>query len=150
MSLVLIRFPNDHIEFFAELLEKEAPVTCKAIREALPICVTALHDIWSGRQIFAPLDSPARIPPENLSMFVVPGDIYYYERPAHLDRGRPYGRLELGEIGVVYGRDSQPWGPRGPKVVNLFATAKDNLTALAEIGERLLREGAKPVEILPA
>ncbi len=149
MRSIRLRFV-DGPEVTATLLEDQAPKTCEAIWQLLPLKVSVIHDIWSGRQIFAPLDSSPGIPPENLSMYAVPGDLYYYERPAHLDRGRPYGRLEMAEVGIVYGRDSQPWGPRGPKVVNAFATITDGLSTFAEMCERMITEGSKPLEITRA
>jgi hypothetical protein len=147
MKKIRLTFPDGGSEIMATLLEDQAPKTCEAIWQLLPLTICAIHDIWSGRQIFIPLEPTPHIAIENVSMYVVPGDLYYYERPPHLDRGKPYNRLELGEIGIVYGRDSQPWGPRGPKVVNLFASIGRELPAFAESCERLLLEGSKPLMI---
>lgn len=150
MKSIRLYFPDGGVEAIATLLEDQAPKTCEILWGTLPLRIKAIHDIWSGRQIFAPLGSPLEIPPENLSLYVVPGDLYYYERPAHLDRGRPYGWLELAEVGVVYGRDSQPWSPRGPKVVNIFATIAQGLPSFAERCAQMITEGGRWLEITRA
>ncbi|MBI4277414.1 MAG: DUF3830 family protein [Armatimonadetes bacterium] len=149
MRHVVVRFPKQGVQARARLLDDLAPTTCEAIWRHLPLRGTSLHDIWSGRQVFLPLQPPLRVEPENCSLYVVPGDLYYYERGPHLDRGRPYGYLELSEIGLVYGRDSQPWSPRGPKVVNIFATIGDNLEQFAAACEQMIWDGAQDLEILP-
>ncbi len=150
MKSIRLRFPTGEVDAIAMLLEDQAPTTCEMLWGSLPMKIRAIHDIWSGRQIFVPLGSLLRIPPEALSMYVVPGDLYYYERPAHLDRGRPYGLLELAEVGIVYGRDSQPWSPRGPKVVNIFATIVQGLPAFAEVCAQMTTKGSRLLEIARA
>ena len=37
---------------FAELLEKKAPKTCRAILRALPVENKVIHAIWAGEEIF--------------------------------------------------------------------------------------------------
>jgi hypothetical protein len=149
LNHVILRFPKHDIKARARLLLDLAPATCEAVWNSLPLSGLSLHDIWSGRQIFLPLSPRVSVEPENASLYVVPGDLYYYERPAHLDLGRPYGYLDLSEIGIVYGRDSQPWSARGPKVVNIFATIEDNLQPFAAICDRMIWNGGQELEILP-
>lgn len=129
------------------LLTSEAPETCRQIVNHALLRGEAIHDIWSGRIIFMPLPPRVHIPIENPTMYVVPGDIFFYERPERLEHGRPYGFLSLAEIGIVYGRDSQPRGPRGPKVVNLFGRVDDSLDVLANICDRMIREGSAHVNL---
>lgn len=133
----------DGVSIPVRLLHEEAPTTCDAIAQQLPVAGNALHDIWSGRVIFLPLDSSLTIPIENPTMYVVPGDVFFFQRPEHLDRGRPYGYLSLAEIGIVYGRDSQPCGPRGPKVVNLFGHIDESIEGLAELCDEMIWTGQK-------
>ena len=149
MNFLRLRFPENGVEARARLFQDLAPATCAAVWKHLPLQGRSLHDIWSGRQIFLPLRASLAVEPENASLYVVPGDLYYYERPARLDRGRPYGYLELSEIGIVYGRDSQPWSPRGPKVVNIFASMEENLEAFARACEQMVWDGSQDLEILP-
>ncbi len=131
------------------LFTDHAPTTCQAVKDSLPLTGEAFHDIWSGRVIFVPLVPALQIPVENPTMYVVPGDVFFYERPEHLDRGCPYGYLALSEIGVVYGRDSLPSGPRGPKVINLFGHIDAGLDALARLGEQMIHTGKKHAEFRP-
>ena len=61
---------------FAELLEKKAPKTCKAILRALPVENKVIHAMWAGEEIF--LDSftlPETLEFENETNTVKPGDV---------------------------------------------------------------------------
>lgn len=146
---IRFKFLKEGVSAFAELLEDDAPNTSDAIWNALPIRTRAIHDIWSGHQIFFTLAPLIKLPAENLLTYLPKvGDIFYYYRPPHYFRGAPYGKVEAAEIGIVYGRDSRPQGPRGPKAVNVFASlANSDLEEFARISERVLNEGSKEMEI---
>jgi hypothetical protein len=132
----------------ADLIEDDAPNTSDAIWNMLPLRLDAIHDIWSGHQVLAHLDPSAYVPPENVLTFVpMPGDIFYYYRPAHYFRGAPYGRVESAELGFVYDRDTRPQGPRGPEAVNLFAHVGGDLEGFARACEDMIRTGQKELVI---
>ena len=143
-----LSFPGDGISAVADLLEADCPNTCEAIWRLLPLRVKAIHDIWSGHQILAHLDSTFVLPPENVLTYLpVPGDIFYYYRPHHYFRGSPYGRSESAEIGIVYDRDTRPQGPRGPEAVNLFANISSRLEGFARSCEDMISRGQKDLLI---
>lgn len=141
---IILTFPGEKVIAKAELLEQDAAITCNAIWKTLPVKGKAIHDIWSGHVFFVFLDPTVVIESENLSRpDVAPGDLFYYYRPAHYFRGAPYGRLEASEIGVVYDRDSQPRGPRGVKLVNVFGKITENLDGVKKIGNQMITQGNK-------
>lgn len=142
-----ISFPSEKVSAVADLSEEDAPKTSEAMWNLLPIKATALHDIWSGHVVFFFLEPTKLLEYENVSRIldVNPGDLYYYYRAPHFFRGAPYGKVEASEIGIVYDRDSQPWGPRGAKGVNIFGRVTENLKGLADVCERMISEGKKTV-----
>ncbi|MFH0848424.1 MAG: DUF3830 family protein [archaeon] len=145
---VVLSFPKENVKARAELLEELAPSTSDAVWNILPIKGKAIHDVWSGHIVFVFLEPTTYIDSENLSHGDVgPGDLFYYHRPAHYFRGAPYGKLEAAEIGVVYDRDSQPRGPRGVKLVNVFGRVVENLDGLKKIGEKMITQGSADFSI---
>jgi hypothetical protein len=132
----------------ADMIEEDAPNTCDALWRMLPLRLTAVHDIWSGHQVLAHLDSTIALPPENVLTYIpMPGDVFYYYRPPHYVRGAPYGRAESAELGIVYDRDTRPQGPRGPEAVNLFAHISSGIEALATACEEMIARGEKDLLI---
>jgi hypothetical protein len=131
----------------ADLLEDDAPNTSGAIWGSLPVSGRAIHDIWSGHQIFLHLDPIIKLPAENLLTYLPKvGDVFYYYRRPNYFRGYPYGRIEDAEIGIVYDRDSRPQGPRGPKAVNIFASImSSDLGKLQRVCERMIYDGSKEI-----
>jgi hypothetical protein len=145
---IRVAFSDGSASVVADLIEDDAPNTSQAIWDMLPLRLTAIHDIWSGHQVLAHLDPSAYVPPENVLTFVpMPGDIFYYYRPAHYFRGAPYGRVESAELGFVYDRDTRPQGPRGPEAVNLFAHVGGDLEGFARACEDMIRTGQKELVI---
>ena len=145
---IRISFPNDGASATADLLEDDAPNTCDALWDLLPLRVRAVHDIWSGHQVVAHLDKSVVLQPENVLTYLpMPGDIFYYYRPTHYFRGAPYGRTESAELGIVYDRDSRPQGPRGPEAVNLFANISSALDQFAKACEDMIYRGQKEILI---
>jgi hypothetical protein len=145
---IRISFPGDGASVTADLLEDDAPNTCDALWGLLPLRLKAIHDIWSGHQVLAHLDNKVVLDPENVLTYLpMPGDIFYYYRPAHYFRGAPYGRSESAELGIVYDRDTRPQGPRGPEAVNLFASISGALDGFAKACEDMIDRGQKEILI---
>jgi hypothetical protein len=141
---VKLTFEHEGVSACAELLDDEAPRTAEAIWNLLPLRGKVIHDIWSGPQLVYHLDNSVKLDAENMLIYhPVPGDLFYYYRPPHYYRGAPYGRFESAEIGITYGRDSRPLGPRGPKAVNLFGTIIENLEGFAKVAGSMIDEGSK-------
>ncbi len=145
---VRIRLGTDGVSAIADLLEEDAPKTCDAIWDLLPLRISAVHDIWSGHEVLAHLDPEVFVAPENVLTYIpMPGDIFYYYRPPHYFLGAPYGRSESAELGIVYDRDTRPQGPRGPEAVNLFATVTSGLEQLAQACEQMIYRGQQELLI---
>jgi len=145
---IRISFSDDRASAVADLLEDDCPNTCDAIWDLLPIRVKAIHDIWSGHQVLAHLDKELVLEPENVLTYLpMPGDIFYYYRPAHYFRGAPYGRSESAELGIVYDRDTRPQGPRGPEAVNLFANISSGREQFAKACEDMIYRGQRELLI---
>lgn len=145
---IRLSFPGDRVSAVADLLDDDCPNTCDALWNLLPLRVSAVHDIWSGHQVLAFLDSRSIIDPENVLTYLpVPGDLFYYYRPSHYVSGAPYGRTESAELGIVYDRDTRPQGPRGPEAVNLFGNISSGLDAFAKACEDMIQRGAKDLLI---
>ena len=145
---IRISIPDEGASAIADLLEDDAPNTCDAIWNLLPLRVKAMHDIWSGHQVLVHLDKSVALQPENVLTYLpMPGDVFYYYRPPHYFRGSPYGRSESAELGIVYDRDTRPQGPRGPEAVNLFANISSGLEGLAKACEDMIYRGQKVLVI---
>lgn len=145
---IRISLEDGGVSAIADLLEEDAPTTCEAIWNMLPLRLSAVHDIWSGHEVLAHLDPQTQLPPENVLTYIpMPGDIFYYYRPPHYFRGAPYGRTESAELGIVYDRDTRPQGPRGPEAVNLFATVSTGLDELAQACEQMIYHGQQQLLI---
>src|SRR3954452_17754738 len=145
---IRVAFADGSGSAVADLIEDDAPGTTAAIWDMLPIRLNAVHDIWSGHEILAHLENSVVLPPENVLTFIpMPGDIFYYYRPAHYFRGTPYGRAESAELGFVYDRDTRPQGPREPEAVNLFAHVTSGLESFAGACEEMIRTGQREIVI---
>jgi len=145
---IRISLPAEGVSAIADLVEDDAPNTSAAIWDLLPLRIRAIHDIWSGHLVLAHLDNKVQIDPENVLTYIpVPGDIFYYYRPARYFSGSPYGRSESAELGIVYARDTRPQGPRGPEAVNLFANISTGLEDLARACEDMIYSGQKELLI---
>jgi hypothetical protein len=141
---IRIGFEDGSGSAVADLLEEDAPDTCEALWKMLPLRLSAVHDIWSGHQVLAHLESTVVLPPENVLTYIpMPGDVFYYYRPPHYFRGAPYGRSESAELGFVYDRDTRPQGPRGPEAVNLFAHISSGIDDFARACEEMIYRGQK-------
>jgi len=149
MEKMRIIFPEDGAEALARLNEEDAPVTCEAIRRALPIRGRAIHDIWSGQIVFTFLEPTKVLPFEGVSRTgaILPGDVFYWYAPENYLHGRPYGRNGYSEIAIAYGRDCFPMSTRGPKRVNVFATIIEGLEDVAEVCDSMVFEGERRLVI---
>ena len=145
---IRISFENGTGSAIADLIEDDAPTTCAAIWDMLPLRVAAVHDIWSGHQVLVHLDPDLVLPPENVLTYIpMPGDLFYYYRPPHYFRGAPYGRTESAELGFIYDRDTRPQGPRGPEAVNLFARISSGIEDFASACESMITSGQQNLVI---
>ena len=111
-------FPEENIESAADLFEGNAPKTCRAIWDALPVEGELNHAIWSGPETYLMIDPSIRIGPDNQTVQTQAGEIGYYTVPGGQIVDWPQ---DLAEIAFFYGRGARPHMPTGPVAVNLFA-----------------------------
>lgn len=116
--------------------EGKAPKTCNALLKALPINGKVIHARWSGEAIWLPLTNEITQPDfENSTTHPSKGELLFY--PGHLSEKEiliPYGSSTFAsKVGYLPG--------------NHFASIEDGLDRLAEVGKRVLWEGAKKITI---
>jgi len=131
----MLRLEIGGIEFRARLLE-EAPRTCEAILAALPIEDEVIQARWSGEAAWLPMDPwGIDVPLENHTSHPSRGDILYYP-----------GGVSEREMLITYG--SALFSSRvGQLQGNHFATIVEGSDMLAEMGRRVLWEGAQRILI---
>ncbi len=124
------------IPFAAELLEEEAPETCRAFLRALPIRGRVIQARWSGEAAWLPMDEwGIEVPLENHTSHPSRGDLLYY--PGGISEKEmliPYGSAFFGsKVGQLRG--------------NHFATIVEGADGLREMGDKVLFEGAQEIVI---
>lgn len=137
-------FPDESATAFAELLEDDAPQTCRVIWKSLPLEGELIHGQWSGPETYLVIDPSVRIDPEHQTARTAPGDVGYYR----VDGGRLVGWPDdLSELAFFYDRGAVPSMITGPVAVNLFARIVDGLEGFAAMCRRIRREGVKRFRI---
>ncbi|GEM_PF-171304 len=116
------------------LEESQAPATCAAFLELLPLRGKLVQARWSGEAGWVPLgDLDVGVGPENATRRPAPGQVLLY----------PKGASET-EILVPYGATAFA-ARTGPLAGNHFLTLDGDGGCLREIGRRLLWEGAQDI-----
>jgi hypothetical protein len=119
--------------FLATILEEQAPKTCKAVLNLLPLEGEVFHATWSGDMLFYKChEIPTKLEPENQTAYPSRGDVAL--------------NSNLKEIHIVYGQ-AQLRARFGPAPDNLFARITENLKDLEEMGKRIHREGTKKIAV---
>jgi Protein of unknown function (DUF3830) len=140
---LVIAFPGEGVEARARLLADLAPRTCEAVWAALPVRGQARHGIYSGSEVYLILPELLRLPRENATTRVVPGDVGF----AWIEAGSFYGAdEEYCEVCWFYDRDATPSTPEGAIPVSLFARLEQP-ESFFEVCHRMRLEGAKEVEL---
>jgi hypothetical protein len=124
------------IPFEAELHEKVAPNTCKAIQEILPIHGKIIQARWSGEAAWLPMDLwGIEVPFENVTSHPSRGDLLYYS-----------GEISEKELLISYG--STLFSSKvGQLQGNHFASIVEGIERLEEMGRKILWEGAQEITI---
>ena len=103
----------------AEMLDEDAPLTCRLVWDMLPVEHKLIHGRYSGREVFVLLDEYQPAPEEERTQFPLPGEILYWSDPgtAVMCGGEP-----VAEILLAFGRGVTLRGAEGiPSFGNLFA-----------------------------
>jgi len=121
---------------FGATWEPDAPRTRAALEEWLPITSRLIHCKWSGESTWIPFgDRRPDVGYENHNSHPAPGQLLIYT-----------GEISECEILFPYGACS--FSSRvGPLAGNHFATVISGGERLAEMGRRVLWEGAQEIEI---
>lgn len=122
------------MSFTATLETERAPHTTAAFLARLPFEGKLVQARWSGESGWVPLgDYDLGVAYENATSYPAPGQVLWH----------PPG-LSEAELLVPYGSTS--FGSRvGQLAGNHFLTIVDERGELAEVGRRLLWEGAQPI-----
>jgi hypothetical protein len=151
-GILVLDFPDDGLTARARFLDALAPATCAAVRSLLSLepDLLAVHAAFTGRElsIRIPAELAQRVdglitPPENQTLFPIPGDLIWSHLPAYAWSGVTE---PLFDLGVFYGRDSRLLLPVGWLPGNRFAEIlPDDLPPLARLAAETQLRGAKRV-----
>ena len=115
---------------------EDAPRTRDALRKLLPYDGSLLQARWSGEAAWVPMgERTIVIDPERATSHPAPGDLLLYT-----------GTLSETEILVPYGATMFA-SKMGQLAGNHFATIVDGREQLAELGRRVLHDGAQRFRI---
>ncbi len=125
---------GNELRFVAHFEEERAPKTCAAFRTLLPYRQKIIQARWSGEAAWIPLgEFRLDVSFENHTSHPSPGEILFY----------PGGYSET-EILFPYGRTMFA-SQLGQLAGNHFLTIVEGQAQLAELGRRVLWEGAQDV-----
>ena len=120
--------------FELRLEEEMAPRTVAAFRRLLPLESKLIHVRWSGQAGWIPMgDLDVGLGPENATSYPHPGELILYP-----------GGVSETELLIAYGYVNFA-SKAGQLAGNHFATVTSGQTHLAELGEKLLWEGAHDI-----
>ena len=132
-----------------ELLDDEAPQTCRAIWNCLPKSGDGSHAMYSGTVAALFLDDPTigeAIGEENATTNTTTGDVIF----THYNAGARHGHLNaLSEIYWAYDRYCRPTipGQHVPAIANVFGRVVGDAQPFYDMSRRLHSEGFKTIEI---
>jgi hypothetical protein len=139
----------------ARLLDEEAPRTCAAVWDALPLSAPVYHGKYARNEIYTLLPAFAPVAPgkENTTITPIPGDLCYFAFDSD-DLGNPaYGYENttgtgttgaIVDLALFYGRNNllingdQGWVPG-----NVFGTITENFEAIAAACQDIWMGGAR-------
>jgi len=122
------------LRFTAEFQEKQAPKTVAAFRGLLPYKQRIVHCRWSGEGCWIPLgEFKLDVGFENHTSYPTPGQILWY----------PGG---FSETELIFAYGSVNFASKmGQLAGNHFLTVVEGADKLAEMGRRVLYEGAQEI-----
>lgn len=146
-----IALPKRGVSCVAELLDKDAPRTCEAVWQALPLGGDIYHAKYARNEVYTMVERFAdeQLGQENPTVTPIPGDLVYFDFPGGmLDRKF---KEEKGidalpgvvDLALFYGRNNLLLnGDVGWVPGNVYATVVDGLERMAEACNDVWRSGA--------
>ena len=153
-KFVTITLEKRGVSCVAQLLDKQAPRTCKAVWEALPLGGDAYHAKYARNEVYTLVPRFAAEEPgiENPTVTPIPGDVMYFSfEPWQLTPGsHGYGEQDTPrqheqtiDLAIFYGRNNLLLnGDVGWVVGNVFATIVEGLDEMAVACNDVWRAGA--------
>ncbi len=154
-KLMTITLERRGVSCVAELLEKDAPRTCEAVWESLPLGSDAYHAKYARNEVYT-LVNPFADPPiglENPTITPIPGDVVYFGfepwqigNPAYGydDQSKAHATAGGIDLAIFYGRNNLLInGDAGWVPGNVFATIIEGLDAMAEAAQDLWLRGVE-------
>lgn len=123
--------------FGARLEEEAAPKSVAALRGLLPLESQLVQARWSGEAAWVPMgfELDLGLGPENANSYPAAGELLLY----------PGG---LSEVEILFPYGATCFASKmGQLAGNHFATIDEGRDQLAELGRRVLWEGAQPISL---
>jgi hypothetical protein len=146
---ITIALEKRGVSCVARLLDDEAPRTCKAIWESLPLGGDAYHAKYARNEVYTlvPRFAPEEPGIENPTVTPIPGDVMYFSfEPWQLAAGSHGYAEQHGQtvdLAIFYGRNNLLInGDVGWVVGNVYATIVDRLDQMAAACNDVWRAGA--------
>jgi hypothetical protein len=131
----VLEIVSGDFRFTGWLEEEAAPATVVGFRRLLPLESRIIHARWSGEACWIPFgDLDVDFGPENATCYPAPGQLLFYP-----------GGVSETEILFPYGSASFA-SKAGALAGNHFATIRDGVERLGELGRKVLWEGAQPIQ----
>ena len=130
----MLEIVSGDFRFAGRLEEKRAPDTVAAFRRLLPLESQIIHARWSGEACWIPFgDLDVGFGPEDPTCYPAPGQLLFYP-----------GGVSETEILFPYGSAAFA-SKAGALAGNHFATVTEGLERIADLGRKVLWEGAQPI-----
>jgi uncharacterized protein DUF3830 len=144
---IILRFVDEEVSAVADLLEDQAPETCRMIWEHLPLEGRTVHGMYSGPELFIRADHLPQVSPENQVHRALPGDVGFWYQEGGRYHSAP--AAAAAEVVFIYQRGAAIMGPDGqPTWVNLFAQIRtDDAGAFYETARKVRTEGPQVLRI---
>lgn len=152
---IIISLDKRGVSCTARLLDTEAPRTCAAVWNALPLSGQVYHGKYARNEIYnlVPPFATDEPGPENTTITPIPGDIMYFSFSA-AELGNPgygyktghgaAGHDRVTDLALFYGRNNLLInGDVGWVPGNVFATIVDGLDDMAAACQDLWMRGAE-------
>ncbi len=147
-----LNFVDEGVCAKATFLTDKAPTVCQMLWDALetPFEDLCVHAMFTGRELSFPLgpdridEAALNMPPENQTMFPIPGDLVWNAYHPYQWQGNPN---PVYDFGIFYGRECRILLPTGWRPSTHFGCIDENLEEFAKVAARCQLEGRKKLRI---